>query len=180
MKDFFDNPRYRGLLLGHGWNKGTGMGPEEKIKHRKEALERYNNKPESKIRIKRWHEEHKSRVREIKKKYSDSSVGRIKSRENSHRRIERERELKKTLNLNYFMWLCKKLDFTCLGCGKKCNEKSITIDHQLPINRGGDNDEWNIIPLCKSCNSRKQDRLMFVDSVIADIFYGEWLIENIH
>lgn len=174
------DPRYKGLKLGWGWNKGKGMSPEEKKKHRKESLLKYNNKPERIAKVKQWHLEHKERVKQIKTKYAHSPEGRIKRKEQSHKRIALEKNLKKRINMKYWVWLCKALQYHCIGCGKQYTLETLTIDHWLPINKGGDNDEWNLQPLCKSCNSRKQDRIMYVDNWIVDYAYGYWLEHQIY
>jgi len=46
-------------------------------------------------------------------------------------------------------------DFTCQGCGAR---KSLTIDHIVPIVKGGTDDRANLQTLCKSCNSSKGAR----------------------
>lgn len=43
----------------------------------------------------------------------------------------------------------------CLACGATEN---ITIDHVIPVSKGGRNDISNYQPLCKSCNSKKMDK----------------------
>lgn len=43
----------------------------------------------------------------------------------------------------------------CAYCGEK---KPLTQDHVIPISKGGPHVASNIVPACKSCNSRKQDR----------------------
>lgn len=40
---------------------------------------------------------------------------------------------------------------TCVYCGGPSN----TLDHFIPIKRGGPNAEWNLVPACKKCNSSK-------------------------
>jgi hypothetical protein len=50
-------------------------------------------------------------------------------------------------------------DFIYLKYGKKClccgSEKNISLDHIIPIKKGGKNTLDNLQPLCKSCNSKK-------------------------
>ncbi len=45
-------------------------------------------------------------------------------------------------------------DKKCLRCG--INEK-LTLDHIIPISKGGENKIFNLQTLCKSCNSIKRD-----------------------
>ena len=45
--------------------------------------------------------------------------------------------------------------YCCFYCGSL---DKLTIDHKLPISRGGDNDFNNLVPACRSCNSRKHNK----------------------
>ena len=41
----------------------------------------------------------------------------------------------------------------CVRCGRiKCE---LTVDHILPLSKGGTNWIWNIQPLCRPCNNQK-------------------------
>jgi len=42
--------------------------------------------------------------------------------------------------------------YKCVYCG---SADDLTIDHIIPICRGGNNDDCNLQTLCRSCNSRK-------------------------
>ncbi len=51
--------------------------------------------------------------------------------------------------------LCERYDYRCLRCGE---QKPLTVDHVIPISKGGPNDISNLQPLCGSCNSTKRDK----------------------
>jgi len=45
----------------------------------------------------------------------------------------------------------------CAYCGSK---KQITLDHVIPISRGGTHSIGNLLPACKSCNSKKHAKFI--------------------
>lgn len=47
----------------------------------------------------------------------------------------------------------------CACCGKKLTTKTMTMDHIIPISRGGTNKPENLIALCESCNKQKGNLL---------------------
>lgn len=51
--------------------------------------------------------------------------------------------------------LCELYDYRCLACGE---QKPLTVDHVVPLSKGGTNDIDNIQPLCRNCNSIKHDK----------------------
>lgn len=54
--------------------------------------------------------------------------------------------------------LKKKYNYTCLCCGRKEPEIELSLDHVLPISLGGKNVIENAQPLCRSCNSKKNNK----------------------
>lgn len=47
-------------------------------------------------------------------------------------------------------------NYTCQYCGSK---KELTIDHVIPVSRGGKSNFENCVTACKSCNTKKGGRL---------------------
>jgi 5-methylcytosine-specific restriction endonuclease McrA len=57
-----------------------------------------------------------------------------------------------------FAAICDAYGGRCLMCG--ASDEPLTIDHIVPISRGGTHDAANIQPLCLRCNVHKGDRFV--------------------
>lgn len=74
----------------------------------------------------------------------------------------RQREVvggKLALTLDDVARMQQDQDGRCLGCGCDISEK-YTLDHKIPLSRGGTNATENFQLLCQSCNSTKGTRTM--------------------
>ncbi|NET01023.1 MAG: HNH endonuclease [Sphaerospermopsis sp. SIO1G2] len=49
--------------------------------------------------------------------------------------------------------------YQCQSCGKTAQETQLSIDHIIPLSRGGKNDISNLQTLCLTCNKRKTNKL---------------------
>lgn len=47
----------------------------------------------------------------------------------------------------------------CHYCGQKFAAKDLTMDHVVPLSRGGRSTKGNVVPCCKECNTRKKMNL---------------------
>lgn len=54
--------------------------------------------------------------------------------------------------------LCAFYEHRCLCCGEQFSLDALTVDHVVPLSRGGLNTIDNLQPLCMNCNRRKNDR----------------------
>lgn len=53
-------------------------------------------------------------------------------------------------------WLQKLQEGVCHYCGGKFEAEEMTMDHIVPISRGGKSVKGNIVISCKTCNSNKK------------------------
>ncbi|MDP6180244.1 MAG: HNH endonuclease [Desulfatiglandales bacterium] len=58
-------------------------------------------------------------------------------------------------------WKRKRSNGICHYCEEKFPSRELTMDHLVPIIRGGKSTKGNLVPSCKGCNSRKKHRLTF-------------------
>jgi 5-methylcytosine-specific restriction endonuclease McrA len=70
------------------------------------------------------------------------------------RHIKREREKARQLrNSQYWQRLLQK--GLCHYCGRRFSAQELTMDHIVPVSRGGRSVKGNVVPCCKECNNRK-------------------------
>jgi len=49
--------------------------------------------------------------------------------------------------------------YQCQSCGQKLNETTLSIDHIIPLAKGGSNDISNLQTLCLKCNQEKKAKI---------------------
>jgi len=76
--------------------------------------------------------------------------------------IRRERQKARTLRESQW-WKRKRAAGVCHHCSGKFPPKELTMDHLVPVVRGGKSTKGNLVPSCKSCNSARKHRLPFED-----------------
>lgn len=78
----------------------------------------------------------------------------------------------------------------CACCSTKLDMKTLTIEHVVPISKGGENVEENFVVLCKTCNSRKGNKFcwpggyyMALDNrgkmIVIENYTKDWVRRNI-
>lgn len=74
--------------------------------------------------------------------------------------IRRERQKARALRASPW-WKRKRAAGICHHCGEKYPPGDLTMDHLVPIIRGGKSTKGNLVPSCKKCNSARKYRLPF-------------------
>jgi 5-methylcytosine-specific restriction endonuclease McrA len=69
--------------------------------------------------------------------------------------VRRERE--KARELRKSGWWQRRLQRgLCAYCGQTFPAKELTMDHVVPVARGGRSAKGNVVPACKACNNQKK------------------------
>lgn len=72
--------------------------------------------------------------------------------------LRREREKARELRKQGW-WKNRIATGICHYCGQKFAPRELTLDHIVPLTRGGRSTRGNCVPACKECNNRKKDLL---------------------
>jgi 5-methylcytosine-specific restriction endonuclease McrA len=104
-------------------------------------------------RVRKWYAAHPEKGRTAAANWKKANRGRATAYENARRARKKQagiylilpKEIERILSSN------------CKHCGTRDN---ISIDHIIPLARGGRHSVGNLQPLCINCNSSKNDRTM--------------------
>lgn len=72
--------------------------------------------------------------------------------------IRRERAKARELRQSQW-WKRQCAKGRCHYCGAAAPAKELTMDHIVPISRGGRSTKGNVVPCCKRCNTLKKQLL---------------------
>ncbi len=78
----------------------------------------------------------------------------------SEEQIRRERQKARELRASQW-WKRKRGAGICHHCGGKFPPTELTMDHLVPVIRGGQSTKGNVVPSCKACNNARKHRLPF-------------------
>ena len=68
----------------------------------------------------------------------------------------KKKEKAKAKELRESIWWKQQLGKgICYHCEQKFKPTELTMDHLIPIARGGKSDKKNCVPCCKDCNTKK-------------------------
>lgn len=131
----------------------------------KAAQKRYQQSPKGKAQAARFRQGPKrkavlmryyhGRGRETLRRYQQTPKGRASLARGVHKR---RMILQGQSDLTADQWATIKARYQqrCVYCAKKTD---LTMDHIIPLSKGGQHTMENILPACRSCNSRKGNRI---------------------
>lgn len=152
------------------YEKERRQNPERKMKQKtylkayeqtpkyKEYRKKLRESPEGKASINAYEQkpERKARVKAYTKAYFQTPKGKAIIAVVGSRR----RAITRTGDLTTKQWLeIKNKSPICPACGKFVGCENLTLDHIIPLSKGGQHTKDNIQALCKPCNSSKNAKL---------------------
>lgn len=123
-------------------------------KERARGIRKYHRyKPRNQARMRKWYEENRDLVIERSRDYQQTPIGKMVRKGIHNRRraaILRTRAIPYTPNelQQHF----EKFGNECVYCG---NPDRISVDHFIPLVKGGSDCLGNLVPCCRSCNTSK-------------------------
>jgi 5-methylcytosine-specific restriction endonuclease McrA len=86
--------------------------------------------------------------------------------------IKRERVRARELRQSQW-WKRKRSEGVCHFCHRRFPPKELTMDHIVPLIRGGKSTKGNVVPSCKECNNKKRHMLPLEWEEYLDRLKGE-------
>ena len=69
--------------------------------------------------------------------------------------LSRERQKARALRESQW-WKRQLAKGRCYYCGRSVPPKALTMDHIVPMSRGGRSTKGNVVTACKACNNKKK------------------------
>lgn len=147
------------------WAKHYKSQQDWKRKNRSRVLAtaraNYAKKPEAwQARSRKWRAENPEKQKQATKSWKQRNHSRVISL-NNHRRAKLAKAVGRFTDQE---WLarCNEYGRRCAYCRKA---RPLTRHHLVPLSRGGNNLIENILPACRSCNSRVGTKIVYPEKL---------------
>jgi len=110
----------------------------------------------------KYREQNKERIRPMIAQYFREEKGRFKARLNDANRRHKKKIIVQSFTQEEWNTKVNKTEGVCPICGKNVGVEKLTLDHIHPISKAKKGQIYtidDIQPMCRSCNSKKGDRL---------------------
>jgi 5-methylcytosine-specific restriction endonuclease McrA len=138
------------------WNESE-KGKESRFKHT--HTDNFKKKQVEKAKIYAQTEKGK----EAMDRYEHSPKGKARIARRNYARRVRNKPLVSTLTASEWLAIQDTYKHKCVYCGEK---KPLTMDHIIPISKGGNHTKENIVPACHSCNARKYNKPVLLQLLV--------------
>ncbi|HAQ02974.1 TPA: hypothetical protein DCQ22_03735 [Candidatus Nomurabacteria bacterium] len=137
-------------------NKEWSLRNVEKERTRKRKYAHDHREQES-IRHKMWRDKNREYVNSRNRKYTKTN--KEQRRLNDEKRRAAKNGCENKLTKSEWLEILSKHEYKCAKCG---TQERISLDHIIPLSKGGTHSADNVQPLCISCNCKKYNKIEVV------------------
>lgn len=121
---------------------------KEKNRQWKEENPKYN---------KQWYKDNKEYRKEYSKQWRENNPDKVLNRRNKRRQLEENQG--NGITKEQWLEMMEFFDWQCAYSGENLSNKR-TIDHIIPLSKGGLNEPWNCVPMLRNYNTSKHNKNM--------------------
>ena len=140
---------------------------------------REDNKERISEQKKQYREDNKEKIAEYIKQYYASEHGQIVQFNACNKRRQREEEQGRGITVEQWKEMMNFFNWKCAYSGTPLNKDDRTIDHIIPLSKGGLNEPWNCVSMYSNYNKSKNTSDM-LDWYIQQEFFSEERLEKIY
>ena len=151
------------LEYGKQWRKDHTEYLKQWRKENKEHCIEYSKKycQEHQEHIKKYHQENKEIYLLNFRIWDKTEKGKAANQRRHTKRQARERKIINTLTSKEWADIVEAYNYRCAYCDVEFEVENMPHrEHVIPISKGGDNTKENVVPACKSCNSKKGNKIL--------------------
>ena len=106
---------------------------------------------------------HKAQVQERNRKWKENNPEQNKLNRQHENRLRkyRDRNAVGSFTRKECETKLRECNYKCIYCGQSLSIENITIDHLIPLSKGGTNYIDNLVPSCLECNCKKYNKILY-------------------
>ena len=131
---------------------------ERRTKQKKQYYE--ENKEKVLKHQKEYYQDNKEKIAKRNKQYVQSPKGQAVQFNARVKRRMKENNQGNGINVSQWLDMMNYFNWECAYSGKSIDKYNRTIDHIIPIAKGGEHEIWNLVPMYNSYNFSKNDKDM--------------------
>ena len=95
------------------------------------------------------------------KEWAKTGQGKITKQKDNIKRRTIGKEITNNLTVQEWLDILEKYDYKCAYCDVEFDCENLpTKDHVTPVSKGGHNTREDVVPACRSCNSKKHNNIL--------------------
>ena len=128
---------------------------------------------------KQWYQDNKEHKQEYCKQWRKTPQGQVVAFNAYQRRRAKEQNQGNGITVEQWQECMQFFDWKCAYSGKPLKKGNRSLDHITPLNLGGENEIWNLVPMFRNYNSSKNDKEM-LEWYKEQPFYSEDRLKKIY